>query len=77
MKRRSRDTNVNAFHLLDQYKQEREARSQALGDIQNVYDTCGMMDLCPECRRKGIVELHMGCQKHYVVGTVRGEADGD
>ena len=74
MTHNSRDTNVNAFHLLDQY--EREARSQALGDIQQIYDTCGMMDLCPECRAKGITNLHKGCQKHYVAGRVRGVADG-
>ena len=67
-------TDVNAFHLLDQYKREREARSQALGDIQQIYDTCGMMDLCPECQRKGITNLREGCQKHYVAGRVRGVA---
>ena len=76
MKRKgASETDVNAFHLLDQYEQERETRSQALGDIQQIYDTCGMMGLCPECRRKGITNLHMGCQKHYVAGRVRGRSD--
>ena len=67
-----RRQNENAFHSLHEGE-----RSLALGDIQNIYDTCGMMGLCPECRRKGIVELHMGCQRHYVAGRVRGRPDGD
>ena len=75
MTHNSQDTNVNAFHALDQLQRDREARSQSLGDIRQIYDTCGMMGLCPECRRKGIVELHMGCQRHYVAGRVRGEPD--
>ena len=65
-----RRQNENAFHSLH------EQRSISYGDIQNIYDTCGMMGLCRKCRRKGIVELHMGCQKHYVAGRVRGRGDG-
>jgi len=65
--------NENAFHSLDEPDQEEISIS--LGDIQNIYDVCGMMDLCPECRRKGITNLHEGCQKHYVAGRVRGELD--
>ena len=72
---KGRDTNVNAFHSLSRHGQEQGEISISLGDIRQIYDTCGMMGLCPECRRKGIVELHMGCQKHYVTGTVRGRSD--
>ncbi|HUW11434.1 MAG TPA: hypothetical protein VM537_17005 [Anaerolineae bacterium] len=75
MKRKGLDTNVNAFPLLDEPEAGRPERSRALGAVEHIYDTCGMMGLCPECRRKGIVELHMGCQQHYVAGRVRGEPD--
>jgi len=77
MKRKCRDTNVNAFPLLDQPEAGHQERSRALGAVEHIYDTCGMMGLCPECRRKGIVELRDGCQRHYVAGTVRGVADGE
>jgi len=70
-----KDTNVNAFPLLDQLQQDRQERSRALGAVEHIYDTCGMMGLCSECRRKGIANLYDGCQKHYVAGTVRGEPD--
>ena len=75
MTHNSRDSNVNAFHALDQLQRDREARSRALGDIRQIYDTCGMMGLCPECRRKGVTSLREGCQKHYVAGRVRGRSD--
>ena len=76
MPHKGRDTNVNAFHALDQLQRSREAHSRDLGDIWQIYDTCGMMDLCPECRAKGITNLRDGCQRHYVAGRVRGVADG-
>ena len=71
MKRKPKhqETDINAFHSL--YAE----RSQALGAIEQIYDTCGMMGLCPECRRQGITNLHEGCGKHYVVGQVRGEPE--
>jgi len=78
MKRECRDTDVNAFPLLDELDREHEARSRALGDIRNIYDTCGMMGLCPECRRKNAgraIPLTYGCQRHYLAGTVRGVPD--
>ena len=81
----NRDTNVNAFHALDGYVNEGhvdalgqdQVTSRSLGDIQQIYDTCGMMGLCPECLARGITNLHQGCQKHYVAGRVRGVAGGD
>lgn len=60
--------NENAFHLLE------EEISIPLGDIVQIYDTCGLMGLCPECRAKGVTDRHQGCQRHYVAGRVRGVA---
>ena len=75
MDHKHRDTNVNAFHALDQGDEEQEPESRALGDIVQIYDVCGRMGLCPECRQREITNLHEGCQKHYVAGRVRGISD--
>jgi len=78
MKRKCRDTNVNAFPLLDEPEAGRQERSQALGDITQIWDTCGWVGLCPECRRKNAgraIPLTYGCQRHYLAGTVRGVPD--
>ena len=63
-----RQTNVNAFHDL----QRESPQSRSLGDVVQLYDVCGRMGLCPECRRKGITKVRDGCQRHYVAGRVRG-----
>ena len=46
--------------------------SVAHGDITTIYDICGCMGLCQECRDKGLIYLSDGCQKHYTYATVRG-----
>ena len=47
-----RQTIVNAFHDL----QRESPQSRSLGDVVQLYDVCGRMGLCPECRRKRTAE---------------------
>ena len=66
---------LNVILEIREGQQAEEETSISLGAIEQIYDTCGMMGLCPECRRQGITNLHEGCGKHYVVGQVRGEPE--
>lgn len=48
------------------------SQSKSLGSITTFWDTCGLMGLCPECKASGIKE---GCQRHYIIGYIRGVKD--
>jgi len=41
----------------------------SLGDITPIYDRCGCLGICSDCRENG----RDGCGEHYVVGTVRSQ----
>ena len=44
--------------------------SQAMGDINRLYDYCGVWLKCPDCRKKGDSTF---CGRLFESGSIRGE----